>query len=93
MVPCLLERSSIILAMTGKILIGQKLSMDPLQPFLKAGVILACLRYLKICLMLPEKVSAFCFRIFTRMSLIWTALRVLTFFISLDTSSTLTHEN
>ena len=42
---------------------------------------------------LALKISAFCFRIFTGKSLIWVALHVLSFFISLNASSALTHEN
>lgn len=40
-----------------------------------------------------RKISVICFKIFKGMSLIWTALRVLSFFIFLDTSSRLTHES
>ena len=43
--------------------------------------------------MLALKISAFCFRIFTGKLLFWVALRVLSFFVSLNASSALTHEN
>ena len=44
MAPCLLRSLSNILAMTDKIFIVRQFSLDPLYPFLKAGVTLACLK-------------------------------------------------